>query len=228
MSRRRFDETFKRKVIQEYEAGGISCYCLGKKYGVDAKCVRSWCRLYKQYGEDYLTDDHSNLNYSAEFKQQVVNSYLEGGKTYQSVAADFGILAPTTVKKWVMMYNNHEELKNSRPEGLVEMVKKNTRKTTLEERIEIVEYCIGCNYNYALAAKEFDVSYGQVYTWVQKYNAGGADNLLDRRGKLKAPETITEQERLQIEIRMLRAENKKQQMEIDFLKKLEEIERRRF
>ena len=40
MSRRRFDETFKRKVIQEYEAGGISCYCLGKKYGVDAKCVR--------------------------------------------------------------------------------------------------------------------------------------------------------------------------------------------
>ena len=101
MSRRRFDETFKRKVIQEYEAGGISCYCLGKKYGVDAKCVRSWCRLYKQHGEDYLTDDHSNLNYSAEFKQQVVDSYLEGGKTYQSVAADFGILAPTTVKKWL-------------------------------------------------------------------------------------------------------------------------------
>ena len=228
MSRRRFDETFKRKVIQEYETGGISCYCLGKKYGVDAKCVRSWCQLYKQHGENYLTDDHSNLNYSAQFKQQVVDSYLEGGKTYQSVAADFGILAPTTVKKWIMMYNNHEELKNSRPEGLVEMVKKNTRKTTLEERIKIVEYCIGCNFNYALTAKEFDVSYGQVYTWVQKYNAGGADNLLDRRGKPKTPETITEQERLQIEICMLKAENKKQQMEIDFLKKLEEIERRRF
>ena len=195
---------------------------------MDAKCVRSWCQLYKQHGEDYLTDDHSNLNYSAEFKQQVVDSYLEGGKTYRSVAADFGILAPTTVKKWVMMYNNHEELKNSRPEGLVEMVKKNTRKTTLEERIKIVEYCIGCNFNYALTAKEFDVSYGQVYTWVQKYNAGGADNLLDRRGKPKTPETITEQERLQIEICMLKAENKKQQMEIDFLKKLEEIERRRF
>ena len=108
------------------------------------------------------------------------------------------------------------------------MVKKNTRKTTLEERIKIVEYCIGCNFNYALTAEEFDVSYGQVYTWVQKYNAGGADNLLDRRGKPKTPETITEQERLQIEIRMLKAENKKQQMEIDFLKKLEEIERRRF
>ena len=227
MSRKRYDEAFKRKVIQEYEAGGISCYGLGKKYGVDAKCVRSWCRLYKQHGEDYLTDDHSNLNYSAEFKQQVVNSYLEGGKTYQSVAADFGILAPTTVKQWVMMYNNHEELKNSRPEGLVSMVKNTTRKTTLEERIKIVEYCIENNYNYALAAKDFKVSYGQVYAWVHKYNAGGADKLLDRRGKPKSVETISEQERLQIEIRMLKAENKKQQMEIDFLKKLEEIERGR-
>ena len=43
-------------------------------------------------------------------------------------------------------------------------------------------------------------------------------------GKLKSEETLSEQECLQIENRMLRAENKKQQMEIDFLKKLEEIE----
>ena len=54
------------------------------------------------------------------------------------------------------------------------------------------------------------------------------EKLVDRRGKLKSEETLSEQECLQIENRMLRAENKKQQMEIDFLKKLEEIERRRF
>ena len=228
MSRKKYDETFKRQIIHEYETGGISCYALGQKYGVDAKCVRSWCRLYKQFGEDYFTANHANLNYSAEFKQQVVDSYLEGGKTYQSVAAEFGIFAPTTVRQWVMMYNNHEELKNSRPEGLVNMVKKSTRKTTFEERIAIVEYCIENNYNYALTAKKFEVSYGQVYSWIQKYKSGGTDGLLDRRGKSKSGETLSENERLQIEIRMLKAENRKQQMEIDFLKKLEEIERRRF
>ena len=77
MSRKKYDETFKRQIIHEYETGGISCYALGQKYGVDAKCVRSWCRLYKQFGEDYFTANHANLNYSAEFKQQVVDSYPE-------------------------------------------------------------------------------------------------------------------------------------------------------
>ncbi len=228
MSRKKYDETFKKQIILEYEAGGISCYALGQKYNVDAKCVRSWCRLYKQFGDEYFTSNHANLNYSAEFKQKVVDTYLSWGKTYQSVAAEYGILAPTTVRQWVMMYNNHEELKNSRPEGLLSMVKNTTRKTTLEERIAIVEYCIENNNNYVLAAKEFNVSYGQVYSWVQKYKSGGADELLDRRGKSKAETKLSGQERLQIEIRMLKAENKKQQMEIDFLKKLEETERRRF
>ncbi len=59
----------------------------------------------------------------------------------------------------------------------------------------------------------------------KKYNSGGAEKLVDRRDKSKYEETLSEQECLQIENRMLRAENKKQQMEIDFLKKLEEIER---
>ena len=106
------------------------------------------------------------------------------------------------------------------------MVKKTTRKTTFEERIKIVEHCTQNNNNYALTAKEFQVSYGQVYSWVHKYNSSGADGLLDRRGKRKSNDLLSENERLQIELRMLTAENKKQQMEIDFLKKLEEIERR--
>ena len=103
-----------------------------------------------------------------------------------------------------------------------------TRKTTFKERIKIVEYCTQNNNNYALTAKEFQVSYGQVYSWVHKYNVTGVDGLHDCRGKRKAEDSLSENERLQIELRMLKAENKKQQMEIDFLKKLEEIERRRF
>lgn len=159
MSRKRYDEEFKRKVIQEYLSGGISCYKLGQKYGVDARCVRNWCRLYKQFGDTYLAANHSNPNYSAEFKRQVVDSYLAGGKTYQSVADNYGIFAPTTVRQWVMMYNNHEELTDSRLEGLFDMVKDTTRKTTLEERIQIVEHCIANNNNYALTAREYQVSY---------------------------------------------------------------------
>lgn len=91
MSKKKYDETFKRQIIHEYEAGGISCYALWQKYGVDANCVRSWCILYKQFGENYLTVNDANLNYSDKFKQQVVDLYLVGGKIHQS-AAKFGIL----------------------------------------------------------------------------------------------------------------------------------------
>lgn len=44
------------------------------------------------------------------------------------------------------------------------------RKTTLEERKEIVDYCINHNRNYKNTAAKFDVSYRQVYSWVKKYD----------------------------------------------------------
>lgn len=74
---------------------------------------------------------------------------------------------------------------------------------------------------------KYEVSYQQVYSWVQRYNKSGPNSLLDKRGKAKAFEELSELDQLRIENRMLKAEKKQQQMEIDFLKKLEEIERRR-
>lgn len=41
----------------------------------------------------------------------------------------------------------------------------NGRKTTYEERIEIVAFCISNNDDYQATADKFNVSYQQVYTW---------------------------------------------------------------
>jgi transposase-like protein len=90
----------------------------------------------------------------------------------------------------------------------------------------IVEYCTANANNYALTAKEFDCSYGQVYSWVKKYEAQGVEGLYDRRGRKKPANELTELEKLQAENRLLKAQTKQQQMEIDFLKKLDAIERR--
>lgn len=56
------------------------------------------------------------------------------------------------------------------------------RKTTRDEHIRIVEYCIANAKNYSLAAKEFDCSCEQVYFWVKKYKAQVIKGLYDRRG----------------------------------------------
>ncbi|MFR7573670.1 MAG: transposase [Blautia faecis] len=45
------------------------------------------------------------------------------------------------------------------------------RKTTIEERREIVEYCINHERNYKDTASLYDVSYNQVYSWVKKYDS---------------------------------------------------------
>lgn len=100
------------------------------------------------------------------------------------------------------------------------------RKTTMEERVRIVEYCISHSNDYASAAKEFNCSYGQVYSQVKKYGTDGVEGLRDGRGRNKSEEELSEVERLKAENRLLKAEKKKQQMEIDLLKKPEEIGRR--
>ncbi|WP_410865092.1 transposase, partial [Peribacillus sp. SIMBA_075] len=49
----------------------------------------------------------------------------------------------------------------------------NGRKTTFEERIEIVRFCIENQQDYTQAAQQFQVSYQQVYSWTNKYLKSG-------------------------------------------------------
>ena len=102
----------------------------------------------------------------------------------------------------------------------------NGRKTTLEERIALVEEYVATKASYDDLAAKYKVSYQQAYSWVRKYKDGGVEALEDRRGKKKDISEMTEMEKLEAENRLLRAENERKQMEIDFLKKLKEIERR--
>ncbi|MGS2381018.1 transposase, partial [Clostridioides difficile] len=48
-----------------------------------------------------------------------------------------------------------------------------TRKTTLDERVEIVKDCIEHDFNYNLIAKKYFVSYSQVRRWTLKYKENG-------------------------------------------------------
>lgn len=102
------------------------------------------------------------------------------------------------------------------------------RKTTLEERIQIVSDCVASDLNYEQTAKKHHVSYQQVYQWVRKYKEHGVDGLIDRRGRTKPTEEMSETEKLKSENKILKAQLDRKELENLFLKKLDEIERRRF
>jgi transposase len=125
----------------------------------------------------------------------------------------------SVLEKWIKNYNNHRELKATQRMNN-SMIK--GRSTTLEERLEIVMYCLQNGKNYNQTSEHFNVSYQQVYLWVNKFGEEGEDGLRDKRGQRKA-----EPERIQREMQRLERENERLRAENAFLKKLEELERRR-
>lgn len=100
------------------------------------------------------------------------------------------------------------------------------RKTTKEERIEIVNYCIDNHYDYKGAASKYGVSYAQVYAWTKKFNDKGEKALTDNRGKRKTEEKLSEIEKLKRENVLLKKQLERKDMESILLKKLREVERR--
>ena len=127
----------------------------------------------------------------------IVAEYLKGDIAIQDLTYKYRIHAPSTVRCWIKQYYNHEELTDSRKEGVYHMVINNARKnTTLEERIKIVEECIYCGNDYASTAQKYECTYGQVYSWVKKYQDKGVEGLYDCRGKNRPTDELSEIEKL--------------------------------
>jgi transposase-like protein len=98
------------------------------------------------------------------------------------------------------------------------------RKTTHQERTEIVAFCIEHGKNYPLTIEKYGVSYQQIYSWVRKYEEKGIDGLADKRGRTKTIEEMTDIEKLRAENRILQAKNLDLEIENAFIKKLKELE----
>ena len=192
--------------------------------GISRLAISKWISLYQCQGEDGLITRSKNVSYPTIIKLNAVEDYLNGKGSLMEICKKYQIRSYTQLQNWIRKYNNYEELKASGTGGKPIMTK--GRKTTYEERVTIVQYCIENQNNYTETADKFQVSYQQVYTWMKKYEEAGIDGLLDLRGRTKPVDEMSELERLRMENRLLKAQNKRQEMEMNFLKKLDEIERR--
>ncbi|MDF2596942.1 MAG: hypothetical protein K0R69_3283 [Clostridia bacterium] len=215
----------KLKAIEDYLSGkrGISQICRDMEIVDDS--FYTWLRKYRMSGAEGLETEKKNKYYPEAIKLQAVRDYLDGKASLREICKEYEISNHGILRQWIKKYNGHETLNSHNAQGDKIMTK--GRKTTFEERVEIVSFCIANNYNYQIAVDKFQVSYHQIYAWVRKYEEHGSESLTDRRGKHNGSIEMSEAEKLAAQLKLIEAENNRLKMELEYLKKLDEIERRR-
>ena len=223
MSRSPTTPEFKIQLCEKYAAGKGSCKSLALEHGIGRKTLSIWLAKYREHGAASFYRLPGNARYSKEFKEQCVKTVLSGQDSVTNIIAKYNISSESVLRKWIMQYNANMELKDYDPKREVYMAEAK-RKTTLSERKEIAGYCIEHSKDYKGTAALFDVSYSQVYSWVQKYEKQGEDGLLDKRGHHKSDEEVDELERLRRENKRLKRELEESNMLNALLKKVKEFE----
>ena len=224
MSRRnKLTDEERTAAVQEYLNGEGSFRSIARKYGINHKQLRMLVGRAQTEGIESIKIRHTNKKYTAETKIAAVQEYLTGKGSQLDICIKYHITNERLLNQWIKCYNNGKEFKErTRSERGITM--KKGRKTTREERIEIVTFCIENGKDYGLTMEKYGVSYQQIYLWVRKYEANGVEGLIDRRGKAKPEDELTEADKLRMENKILQAKLKDKEMELKLVKKLIELE----
>ncbi len=223
----KYSKELKLEIIKRY-LKGESALALANEYVLPKSgeiSILRWVKKYKVIGESAFNTYENNKEYSKELKQKVINEYLAGEISYQDITNKYNISSSEIVRQWVLKYNQGIEIKDYKPKSEVYTMK--SRKTTFEERLEIVNYVLTNDNDYKGAADKYSVPYASVYQWVVKYNTLGEVGLSDKRGRpssSKPSHELTELEKKDIEIEKLKRELERSKMVIEVLKKNIEIQ----
>lgn len=219
--KRRFTQEVMLQAINDYKAGRKSISQISNDLECSDFSIRSWIQTHDSLGETALLENNRNRAYTKEFKMQVISDYLSGKGSATYLSNKYNISSSSIVTNWIFNYNNGIEIKDYNPKHEVYTMK--ARKTTLDEKIEIVEYCIANDQSYKMAADKYRVPYSLVYQWVHRYLKEGNVGLgYSKKGphkKVIVP--ASDQERLQLENERLKRELERKELEIEILKKKE-------
>lgn len=210
-------------IVEQCLNGKMSSSQAAHEAHVNRSTIERWCTLYENEGPTGLLAAKKNKHYSKELKLTAVQDYLAGNGSLDQVAQKYGLRSEKQLRDWIKRYNTHGDFRSESGGSNV----RQTKKFSLEERVEMVLYCIANEYDYSGTAVKYQVNYANLYQWVKRYEEKGKAGLEDRRGRRKAQQiSRTPEEEAQIRIAQLEEQVKYQQMEIDLLKKVKELERR--
>ena len=223
----KYSKELKLEIVKQY-LNGESPSVLGSLYNIvihHGKPILEWVNKYKALGETAFDESITNRSYSKDLKEKVIEEYLNGNSTFEFLANKYNISTRQIVRSWVLKYNNGIEITDYDPKGDVYTMK--SRKTSLEERFEIVNYVLNNKNDYKGAADLYGVPYANVYNWVKKYLEHGEAGLSDLRGRPSSnasKKELTVEEKQSLEIESLKAKIKRLELHNELLKKKMEYE----
>lgn len=216
----------KIKACKDYENGLGSIRDIAKAIGIGKSTVHRWYLRYTNHGTEAF-DTSSKRSYSKEFKSSLVKEYSEGEDSIMTLASKYN-LHDATLYDWINKWYNGMEVNDYDPKGDVHTMK--SRKTTFEERLEIVKWVIENDMSYKYAAEKYSINYALIYQWTQKYIKDGPDSLrYQKRGPKSKAEidesNLTEIDKLKLELEKEKLLRKRRELELEVLKKKDELER---
>jgi len=209
----------KIQACKNYEKGNGSFESIAKSVEADEASVRRWYLRYKEHGPSAFETSNRNSSYSKEFKLSVVEEYVIGNISIPDLAAKYNI-DYSVVRTWINKWYNGIENNDYDPKGDVYTMK--SRKTTFEERLEIVKYAIENDMCYKNAADKYTITYALI-------DKGPEALKYEKRGPKKKSEidesNLTEIDRLKLELEKEKALRKRREFELEVLKKKEVFEK---
>ena len=226
MSKSKYTQAQKIRACKLYLSGEKAASEIALEMGMSPNgrnVIREWAKVYQSQGLKAFEEKIQNQSYTKEFKLKVVQEYLSGKVGVQALMVKYNISSTSVLRQWIKRYNNHMVLKDYDPKPEVYMT--DTLKTTYEERIKIVKDCLDHNRDIKGTAEKYGCKYAQLYQWIRKYEADGQDALIDKRGKRKQDEELSELEKAKRKIAQLEREKEEYRKKYELLKKAEKRER---
>lgn len=222
MSRKaKYTKEQKLEIVKRYLSGEGSIVSLAREIGAAKDNILQWVTAYRYNGEEALNSKTKNSTYSKQYKIQAVEDYFTIG-SIRLVSAKYKI-SNSVLRKWIKEYNNGN-LKDYNP--MPEVYSMKGRRTTFEERKEIVQYCLAHDKNYKEAAKVYALPYSRVYTMVKAYIEEGEEGLMTAKQR-EATKPLTELEKLQKENEKLKKQLELEKLKNEMWQKKTELEKQR-
>ncbi|REJ11574.1 MAG: hypothetical protein C6W58_18040 [Bacillaceae bacterium] len=112
-----------------------------KRHQITKYSLRQWINEFEEFGIEGLERSNSWKG----FKEAAVKDYLSGEFSQYEIVRTYGI-SRSVLQRWIKKYNSHRDLKDTSKGKTSSMTK--GRKTTWNERIQIVLNCLGNGKDY--------------------------------------------------------------------------------